>query len=111
MYMIRFKKKYWEEIPDHFPFVKLDRMILTPNQLHAIIMLEKPGFKEWKPNRFGPQTRNLASIIRGYKAAVKKNATLNSIEFSWACRYDEKLIRNNRLLEKIRNYLLNYNIG
>jgi putative transposase len=100
--------QYWKEIPDHFPFVKLDRMILTSNQLHAIFSIVKPGFKEWKTNKFGPQTRNLASIIRGYKAAVRKYATLTSIEFSWAERYDEKLIQNNRQLEKIRNYLLNY---
>ena len=103
--------RFWNEIPNHFPFVKLDRMILTPNQIHAIITIEKPGFKKWKINKFGPQTRNLASIIRGFKAAVKKYACMHSIEFYWASGYDEKLIQNNSDLEKVRHYLLEYNSG
>ena len=103
--------RFWKEIPDHFPFVKLDRMILTPNQIHAIITIEKPGFKKWKPNKFGPQTRNLPSIMRGFKAAVKKYANLHSIDFYWLAGYDEKLILNNKELEELRNYLLEHNIA
>ena len=84
--------QYWNEIPEHFPFVKLENMFLTSNQLHAIIRLEKPGFKTWKPNNFGPQSRNLPSVIRGFKAAVKKYASLHYIEFEWESRYDEMII-------------------
>ena len=86
--------QYWNEIPDHFPFVKLQKMILSPNKLHAILRFEKPGFKSWKTNSFGPQSRNLASVIRGFKAAVKKYATLHYIEFEWEDRYDETIINS-----------------
>jgi putative transposase len=96
--------QYWNEIPDHFPFVKLGKMLLTPNNLYGIIEIKKPGFKKWKPNSFGPQTRNLASVIRGYKAAVKKYSSLHFIEFSWESRYDEKLILDEGELHKFDEF-------
>ena len=30
-------EKYWLEIPDHFPFVKLDKFVIMPNHIHGII--------------------------------------------------------------------------
>jgi putative transposase len=97
--------QYWNEIPDHFPFIKLGNILLTPNNLYGIIGIKKPGFKKWKPNSFGPQSRNLASVIRGYKAAVKKYASLHFIEFAWESRYDEKLILNECELHKFKEFL------
>ena len=35
-------KKYWQEIPWHFPFVKLDEFIIMPNHTHGIIIIDKP---------------------------------------------------------------------
>jgi hypothetical protein len=100
--------QYWQEIPDHFPFVKLEKMILSPNKLQAIIRFEKPGFKKWKSNSFSPQSRNLGSVIRGYKCAVKKYATLHFIDFQWAERYDEMVIKDEAELSKISNIFINY---
>jgi REP element-mobilizing transposase RayT len=34
--------KYWLEIPDHFPFVKLDVHQVMPNHVHGIITIDKP---------------------------------------------------------------------
>ncbi len=30
-------KKYWQEIPKHFPFVELNEFIIMPNHIHGII--------------------------------------------------------------------------
>lgn len=67
----------------------------------------KPKYREYKPNKFGPQSRNLASIIRGYKAGVKKFATMNGIEFAWQPRYYDIIIRDKKALYRIRQYILN----
>ena len=32
-------KKCWLEIPEHFPFVKLDEFVVMPNHVHGIILL------------------------------------------------------------------------
>jgi putative transposase len=31
--------KYWNEIPAHFPFVKLDAFVVMPNHVHGIIII------------------------------------------------------------------------
>lgn len=33
--------KYWHEIPDHFPFVKLDEFIIMPNHIHGILVINR----------------------------------------------------------------------
>jgi REP element-mobilizing transposase RayT len=44
-------------------------------------------------NQFGPQSKNLASIVRGYKIGVKKWATMNNMSFQWQSRFHEHIIR------------------
>ena len=34
--------KCWLEIPEHFPFVKLDAFVIMPNHVHGIIIIDKP---------------------------------------------------------------------
>ncbi len=34
-------EKYWMEIPDHFPFVKLDEFVVMPNHIHGVLIIEK----------------------------------------------------------------------
>src|SRR6056297_360165 len=34
--------KFWLEIPEHFPFVKLDVHVVMPNHVHGIIIIDKP---------------------------------------------------------------------
>jgi len=56
-------------------------------------------------NKFGPQSKHLASVIRGYKASVKSYATKNSIEFHWHTRYHDRVIRNIEEYYRIRSYI------
>ena len=109
--------QYWSEIPNHFPFVVLDEFVIMPDHLHGILYFDKPKRREAKScvsttvipatNKFGPQSKNLASVIRGYKAAVKKYATINSIKFVWQPRYHDHVIRTERELQAIRRYIQN----
>jgi len=101
--MIAFQ--YWTEIPAHFPFVELDEFIIMPDHLHGILLFNKIGQTTWQANKAGPQSQNLASVIRGFKAAVKAYATKNEIEFQWQPRYYDRVIRNSNELERIRKYI------
>lgn len=56
-------------------------------------------------NKFGPQSQNLASILRGYKTGVKKYATMNNINFIWQPRFNDHIIRDNQSFDRIRNYI------
>jgi len=57
-------------------------------------------------NRFGPQSRNLASIVRGYKIGVTKYARQNNIPFTWQESYYDHIIRNTDEHELVWQYIL-----
>lgn len=38
----RIAHQYWEEIPDHFPFVELGEFIVMPNHMHGIVIIDRP---------------------------------------------------------------------
>jgi len=58
-------------------------------------------------NKFGPQRKNLGSVMRGFKSSVTTFARKNKILFDWQPRYFDVLIRDDKTLEKIRRYILN----
>ena len=120
---------FWLGIPTHFPFVILDEFQIMPNHVHGILIIDKlvetqyfasqkqqqktpyqetqniASLQEYK-NSFGPQSNNLSSIIRGYKSAVKKFATLNNIDFGWQERFYDRIIRDEKELNTIRRYIV-----
>ncbi len=65
------------------------------------------GEGEIYKNQFAPQSKNLASIIRGYKSAVTTYARKNKIEFEWQSRYHEHIIRSVRGYNRISQYIIN----
>jgi len=109
----------WHEIPAHFPFVVLDEFVVMPNHVHGIVVIDKPVDEETRlvetqylaslrdepKNKFGPQSKNLASIVRGYKIGVTKYARQNNLPFAWQARYHDHVIRNADECEQIRNYI------
>jgi len=57
-------------------------------------------------NEFGPQSKNLSSIIRGVKSAVTSYARKTNIGFKWQTRYYDHIIRTHRELARIRDYII-----
>ena len=57
-------------------------------------------------NQFDPQSKNLPSIIRGYKTAVTTYARHNNINFDWQPRYYDHIIRNMDAYNKISEYII-----
>jgi putative transposase len=105
----------WNSIPEYFPFVELGGFIVMPNHVHGIIIINKSTEEENKTkndstsyrNKFGPQSMNLASIIRGYKTGVTKMSRKIYPEFSWQARYHDYIIRSEKSHNKITNYIDN----
>lgn len=58
-------------------------------------------------NSFSPQSKNLASIIRGIKIGTKAYATSNNIEFAWQPRFHDHIVRNVKELNAIAQYIEN----
>ena len=97
----------WLDIPNHFSFVELDDFVIMPNHIHGILFINKPDKIDWQVNKFGVQSQNLGSVMRGYKASVKAYATTNNIEFGWQPRYYDHVIRNEKEYLNIGRYIAN----
>jgi len=98
--------------------IHLDAFVVMPNHFHGIIYFDnkvsmddatEPTLDEQDlsvGNSFMPQSKNLASIMRGFKSSVTSYAIKQGIGFNWQPRYHDRIIRNAAEHEKIRNYIL-----
>ncbi len=124
-FSVKITEQYCQGIPNHFPFVKLNAFVIMPNHLHGIIVIYKnddgntnnvetqdfaslqQNHHSGNPNKFGPQSKNLASIIRGFKIGVIKCATMDGTYFEWQSRYYDRIIRDERELWNVRKCIQN----
>ncbi|OOV27576.1 hypothetical protein BXU11_08900 [Flavobacterium sp. LM5] len=101
--------------------LELGNFVVMPNHFHAILIIGQNEFNSGSKtdtnnhnsitntaNKFGPQSKNLASIIRGFKSAVTIFAKKNGyLDFGWQPRYHDHIIRNSIEFERIQNYIAN----
>lgn len=112
--------------------LEMGQFVVMPNHFHAIIGIGENEFNSQRnmhldtqrrdamhcvsttnattnepKNKFGPQSKNLASIIRGFKIGVTKNARLINPDFAWQPRYHDHIIRNEESFYKISEYIFN----
>ena len=97
--------------------VYLDEFCLMPNHIHGIIRIGDPILPtkdrrlpiiDFKANKFGPQSHNLSSIIRGFKGTCTKQIHENiDPSFQWQRRFYDHIIRDLESLENIRDYIQN----
>ncbi|MDI9320647.1 MAG: hypothetical protein QM530_09265 [Phycisphaerales bacterium] len=112
--------------------LELGEFVVMPNHIHGIIIIGANEYNstldtqrsdrkdamhcvstnanandtEYK-NQFAPQSKNLSSIIRGYKSAVTTYARKNGIEFDWQSRFHDHIIRSMDDYHRISNYIIN----
>jgi len=56
-------------------------------------------------NRFGPQSKNLASIIRGFKIGVTTHARKINSEVAWQRLFHDHIIRDEQSFKRIQTYI------
>ena len=116
----------WLGIPNYFDNTNLDEFVLMPNHLHSIIFIhEALGKGEASPGIIaspiesifgdasplqprGTQSRSLSAIIQNFKSVSSRH--VNRLYFKpgnkiWQRNYYERIIRNARELNAIREYI------
>ncbi|MGB3712826.1 MAG: transposase [Candidatus Promineifilaceae bacterium] len=90
--------------------VILDEWIVMPNHLHGIVVLVKrKGAGSSQPSVFGyPRSGSLSTIIGTYKSMVTRR--INNLRHTpggklWQRGYYERIVRNERELNAIRQYI------
>ena len=88
--------------------VRLDEWVIMPNHVHGIIILEgvetprrgvSTDESKWKANSLG-------SIINQFKGAcTRRIRRRGNDDFAWQARFYDHIIRNEKSLQKIRQYI------
>ncbi|OFY35010.1 MAG: hypothetical protein A2W91_04165 [Bacteroidetes bacterium GWF2_38_335] len=120
--------KCWNEIPLHFPICFLDEYIIMPDHIHGIIIIDKKKdrniekilatqasqFEQLKlkkdfktKNKFGTQSQNLGSIIRGYKTAITTYSTIQNKRFFWQRLFHDRILRTIKDYCIVKTYIKN----
>ncbi len=115
---------FWYQIPARYGHVVLDASVVMPNHIHGIIGIEAendshhvgaihelPLRDDTDPEIYRKNRRNmlLSKIIGWYKMNVAKQGNIllnNTGHRFWQHNYYEHIIRNERSLNRIRNYII-----
>lgn len=121
-----FVERAWLQTPELRASMNiwLGEFVVMPDHFHAVLRIgvnehnrqqEPTGQLQSKEellyalnepkNAFRPQSQNLASVIRGFKASVTTEARRTGIPFEWISRYHESIVRNAGDLNFVRSYI------
>lgn len=116
----------WRELPQHYPGVEVDTFVVMPNHLHGVIILVGAGPRACPNNPGQPQgvrgqsqgvaptgTMSLPDVVHRFKSlttARYRRGILHGrwLPFPgrlWQRNYYERVIRNERELAAIRQYI------
>ena len=118
----------WQKLPARFPHVTLDALIAMPNHLHGIIVIVGKGeafankrnesldesgecFAPTAPRQpMGTTPGSLGAIIQNFKSTSTRR--VNVLRQTpglplWQRNYFERIIRDERELNRIREYIVN----
>ncbi len=105
--------RFWVEIPNHFNLTNLDIFIIMPNHLHGLIQIsdtdDNVAAEHVQPrHRFQHIIKNsVGSIIRQYKGSVTRWCNQNGYnKFRWQRNFYEHIVRNEKELNRIREYII-----
>lgn len=106
-------RKTWQEIPAYYAGIALDAYVVMPNHLHGVVVLLRQGQAQ------GPApTENLLTlpdIMHRYKTLTTKRYA-DGVKHCgwrpfpgrlWQRNYWERIIRDERELQNIREYIAN----
>lgn len=94
----------WDSLAKRFATIELDEFVVMPNHVHGVVLLQA---------RPGPAP-TLGKVIRAFKSisAIAVNRFLDRHERSvWQRNYYERIIRLDRELESVREYIRNNPLG
>lgn len=104
----------WNDLPRHYPSVKLDAFVIMPNHIHGVVVIVDngntvgAGFKPAPTNTNTPNHHGLPEIIRALKTFSARR--INEIRKTpgvpvWQRNYYEHIVRNESALHQIRKYI------
>jgi putative transposase len=100
-----------QSISSHYMNVTIDRYVVMPNHVHAIIVIEgdhayTPVETGLAPSPASAQGRSLSTIVGSYKAGVSRICHAKGLsDFAWQARFHDHILRSNASLNAVRDYI------
>ena len=82
-------------IPAHFPHVRIDKYVIMPNHVHAIVIIDGS-----ETERAGPFP-TLSTIVGSYKSSVSRHVGFPV----WQKSFYDHVIRNEMDYQMVRQYI------
>ena len=107
-------KRNWLNTENIRPNVKLGSFVIMPNHMHAVFQIlgssnTVGAYHDTPlPRKFESPSNSVGAIVRGYKSTVTKQINQirrNSEPKIWQRNYHEHIIRDQRSLNKITEYI------
>jgi REP element-mobilizing transposase RayT len=97
-------------IPDHYVNVVIDRYVVMPNHVHAIVVIEGAHVYSLVETGLAPSPARrhgrLAQIVGSYKAGVSRLChAMGLSDFAWQARFHDHILRSNASLNAVRDYI------
>ena len=103
--------RVWDSLPHHHP-VRLYEFVVMPNHVHGVLEIlddDRRNIARYVPTEktFSQVTpRSLPSIIRSFKSECTRQARKQKfVNFKWQSRFHDHVIRNEKSLAKIQDYI------
>jgi putative transposase len=110
-------QRCWEDLPNKYSFIKLDRFVMMPNHMHGIILIVGAGFPrpvdpfaaegggETPPLQKQPSLSQIMGYFK-YQSAKKINELRAAPgDKIWQRSFYEHVIRDDESLNRIREYI------
>jgi len=104
----------WEALPRRFPTIDLDAFVIMPNHVHGIIVITQTpiGATTGATTRVAPTVGDVVGAFKSittvlYTRGVKQSGWPPFVGRLWQRNDYEHIIRDERELERIREYILN----
>ena len=91
---------HWQQLEQHHSTIIMDELVVMPNHLHGIIILESSI----------DHKKSISEIIRGFKMfsakAINNEHGVRGVPV-WQRNYYDRIIRNELELDRVRQYIIN----
>jgi REP element-mobilizing transposase RayT len=98
-------------ILDHYVNVVIDRYVVMPNHVHAIVVIERAHVYSLVETGLAPSPvrrhgRSLSAIVESYKAGVSRICHAKGLSgFAWQARFHDHILRSNVSVNAVRDYI------
>jgi putative transposase len=96
--------QHLRKLASYYSNVALDCFVVMPNHLHAILLI----YPNARPDSTARQAAKVGSVVGCYKGGVLREAKQLELAKSsgiWQPRFNDHIIRHERALERIREYV------